>query len=213
MNLNVHEIFATVQGEGYDTGLPCIFVRLYGCNVKCSYCDQPQCPKTDAHRMSIDKVMDSIRKYRCKYVCITGGEPLIQPSIFILIYELIANGFKVSIETNGTIPLEDDDHRKFKYVMDVKCPSSGVTTSNCYNNLKVLHMSDEVKFVVADRADYEFMKRILNKYPTKAKILVSPVFDYNNKQSIAKDLVEWLLEDHLFDVKLQLQIHKFIDVK
>lgn len=210
--LRIHEIFTSIQGEGYDTGIPCTFVRLFGCNVQCVYCDQPQ-HKDEMKRMSVETVLDEIRKRRVKNVCITGGEPLIQPEIFSLIYELVSLNYEVSIETNGTVKIEDDEKRKFKYVMDVKCPSSLVDSYNLYSNLGRLHRMDEVKFVIANENDYNFMKKTLLKYPTKAKVLLSPMFDLeNNKQTIGSDLVEWILRDRL-DVRIQIQLHKILFVK
>lgn len=208
--LRIHEIFSTIQGEGYDTGIPCTFVRLYGCNVKCSYCDQPQC-KEDLKKMSVGRVVDEIRKLRVKSVCITGGEPLIQEEVYSLIYELVCLGYAVSIETNGTIEIPDTVRRSYKYVMDVKCPSSGVHSQNLFRNLKVLHSSDEVKFVIANEEDYNYMKAVLQKYPTKAKVLLSPMFDINLKQTIGKDLCKWVLRDKL-NVRIQVQIHKVLGV-
>lgn len=208
--LKVHEIFSTIQGEGYDTGIPCTFVRLFGCNVKCSYCDQPQC-KNDLKRMSVERVFDEIRKLRIKTVCITGGEPLIQEEVYSLVYELVANGYAVSIETNGTVEIPDTLRRSYKYVMDVKCPSSGVNSYNYYKNLEVLHPSDEVKFVIADEKDYKFMKTIINKYPTKAKVLLSPMFDPKQEQTIGKDLCKWVIRDRL-NVRIQIQMHKILGV-
>lgn len=208
--LRVHEIFSTIQGEGYDTGIPCTFVRLFGCNVKCLYCDQPQC-KEDMKKMSVSKVLDEIRSRRIKNVCITGGEPLLQEEVYTLIYELICLGYNVSIETNGTIEIPDTQRRSYKYVMDVKCPSSGVHTKNLFSNMKVLHPSDEVKFVIANEEDYKYAKSVLRKYPTKAKVLLSPMFDPNLKQTIGKELCEWVVRDRL-NVRIQIQIHKVLGV-
>ena len=185
--LKVHEIFSTIQGEGYDTGLPCTFVRLWGCNLKCSFCDQPQA-KCDIHRMSVESVVNEVRKLRIKNVCITGGEPLIQEE------------------------LEDTVRRSHKYVMDIKCPSSGVSEYNNFDNLGILHPSDEVKFVIADRQDYDFMKRVLREHPTKAKVLLSPMFDPHNKQHVGMLLSSWVLKDRL-DVRIQIQLHKVLGVQ
>lgn len=209
--LRIHEIFSTIQGEGYDTGIPCTFVRLFGCNVKCTYCDQPQC-KSDLKKMSVGKVVDEIRRLRIKNVCITGGEPLIQEEVYTLIYELVCLGYAVSIETNGTVEIPDTVRRSYKYVMDVKCPSSGVHHKNLFSNLQVLHPSDEVKFVIANEEDYKYAKSVLRKYPTHAKVLLSPMFDPNLKQTIGKDLCEWVLRDRL-DVRIQIQMHKVIGVQ
>ena len=209
--LKIHEIFSTIQGEGYDTGIPCTFVRLWGCNLKCDYCDQPQ-SKEDLKKMSVGKVVDEIRKLRVHNVCITGGEPLVQEEVYALVYELVSLNYNVSIETNGSIEIPDTQRRSYKYVMDIKCPSSGVMVANRYENLEVLHPSDEVKFVIANRDDYDFMKRILRKYPTKAKVLLSPMFDLeNNKQTIGRELCEWVLKDRL-NARIQIQMHKILGV-
>lgn len=209
--LYIHEIFRSIQGEGYDTGIPCTFVRLFGCNLQCVYCDQPQ-DKLDRKRISVENVIDAVRKLRCRNVCITGGEPLMQEEVIPLIYELSILGYNVSVETNGAVAIDEDNHsRKFKYVMDVKCPSSNMDHKNIYSNLKNLHGIDEVKFVIADRVDYDFAKDILKKYPTKAKVLFSPMFDYNKQQTIGGQLVEWILADNL-DVKIQIQLHKILSV-
>ena len=212
--LNVDEIFTSIQGESTDSGLPCIFIRLYGCPVGCVYCDQKQ-NMENMKRMSLREITTAVSKIRgIKYVCITGGEPMMQFETMSLIFELQQKGYRVSIETSGCIPLEKlPYHRSFKYVMDIKCPSSGVSEKNVYENLIKLQFEDEVKFVIKDREDYNFMKKVLRKYPTQAKILVSPMFDENNEPLIGKELVEWLIEDKLSDIRVSLQIHKFLSVK
>lgn len=206
----VHEIFTSINGETTYSGEPTTFVRLYGCNVKCVYCDQPQGAK-DKHKMSVKKVVDEVRRRMVTNVCITGGEPLLQDETYQVAYELVDCGYNVIIETNGTIALDDYSRRRYKYIMDVKTPSSGVSDKNNYNNLEILLPSDEVKFVIGDKNDYEFMKRVLEKYPTQAKILVSPMFSEDLKPLVGKELVEWILEDRL-NVKVQLQIHKILEV-
>lgn len=212
--MHLHEVFASIQGESTDTGLPCVFVRLYGCNVGCTYCDQPQLP-CDRRRISIGNLVNRIQKLQIKYVCITGGEPMLQwNAVYPLVLELVSLGYKVSIETSGCVPIDYDPYnRSFKYVMDVKCPSSGVSHKNVYDNLMNLHAKDEVKFVISNREDYDFMKKILKGYPTSAKILVSPCFTPDFKPMIGDELVEWILEDELFDVRVQVQIHKLLNVK
>lgn len=130
-----------------------------------------------------------------------------------LTWELMHMGFKVSIETSGCVPLEPLGYkRSFKYVMDIKCPSSGVDHKNIFENLLHLQTNDEVKFVIADRKDYEYMKEVLQKYPTSAQILVSPMFDKNQKALIGSELVEWILEDKL-NVRVQIQLHKVLNVQ
>lgn len=210
--LYYNEIFCSVQGESSDSGLPCIFIRLFGCPVGCSYCDQPQSPK-DKKRISIQNIISQITKFKgVKNVCITGGEPLIHEDVIPLTWELLHIGYKVSIETSGCVPIEDLGYRRsFKYVMDIKCPSSGVSEKNIFENLLHLQYNDEVKFVVADREDYEYMKKVLKKYPTQASILVSPMFDKNQKAVIGSELVNWIIEDKL-NVRVQIQLHKILGV-
>lgn len=207
------EIFCSIQGESSDSGLPCIFVRLYGCPVGCSYCDQPQSPD-QKKRTSVGSIISKITSFKgVKYVCITGGEPLIYPEVTALTWELLHMGYKVSIETSGCVPIEDHGYRRsFKYVMDIKCPSSGVSEKNIFENLLHLQSNDEVKFVIANREDYDYMKQVLKKYPTQASILVSPMFDQNQKAVIGSDLVNWIIEDRL-NVRVQLQIHKLLNVR
>ncbi len=207
------EIFCSIQGESSDSGLPCIFVRLYGCPIGCSYCDQPQTPD-QRKRVSVENIINKVLKFKgVKYVCITGGEPLIYKEVIPLTWELLHMGYKVSIETSGCVPIEDLGYRRsFKYVMDIKCPSSGVSEKNIFDNLLHLQTNDEVKFVIANREDYDYMKKVLSKYPTQASILVSPMFDENQKAVIGNELVEWIIEDRL-NVRVQIQLHKIIGVK
>ena len=206
------EVFCSIQGESSDSGLPCIFIRLYGCPIGCTYCDQPQTPD-QKKRISLGSLIENVTKFRgVKNVCITGGEPLIHKEIMPLTWELLHKGYRVSIETSGCVPIEDLGYRRsFKYVMDIKCPSSGVSDKNIFENLLKLQSNDEVKFVIADREDYDYMKKVLRKYPTQASILVSPMFDIDEKPVIGGQLVNWILEDKL-DVRVQLQIHKIIGV-
>lgn len=207
------EVFLSIQGESTDTGLPCIFIRLYGCPIGCVYCDQPQ-TLANKHKASIETIMNRVKKYRgVKRVCITGGEPLIYKNdLMPLVWELQYEGYKVSIETSGCLPIEDFLRRDWKYIMDVKCPSSGVVEKNIYENLLKLHSKDEVVFVIADKKDYEFMKSVLQKYPTQAHILLSPMFNKEGKNVIGKELVGWLLYDRL-DYRIQIQLHKVLSVR
>lgn len=205
------EIFTSIQGEGYDSGLPTTFVRLYGCNLNCSYCDSPQ-SSMKAKRYSVKNIVEEVVSRKVKNVCITGGEPLIQGETIPLVYELLARGFRVAIETNGAIAIDPDPYvRSFKYVMDIKSPSSGESHHNVYANLGVLQGHDELKFVIGDRNDYEFAKKVLEDFPTKARILMSPIF-VGNKPTLSKDLVQWILEDGI-DCKVMIQIHKILLVQ
>ena len=208
--LVIHEIFRTIQGEGYDTGIPCTFIRLFGCKLKCAYCDQPQ-KSEDARQMSIEEIMEIVDALGVKNICITGGEPLQQENVYNLIDQLVLFGYNVSIETNGSILVRDTKDRQYKYVLDIKCPSSREDKSNRFENLHRLNENDEVKFVIADKSDYYYMRAVLEVNPTKAKVLLSPMFDHNLKQTIGKDLCDWVLDDNL-DVRIQIQLHKILGV-
>lgn len=211
--LTLDEVFLSIQGESSEAGLPCVFVRLFGCNIGCSYCDQPQRRK-DCRRISIGNLISKIQKYSVKYVCITGGEPLLQwDTVYPVVLELLSMDYKVSIETSGCIPIDADPYiRSFKYVMDIKCPSSGVSKKNVFDNLMKLQAKDEVKFVISNREDYKFMRKVLVTYPTLAHITVSPCFS-GNHPLIGKELVEWILRDHLDSIRVQVQLHKILSVQ
>ena len=164
--------------------------------------------------MSLGRIVDTVRSYKgIKYVCITGGEPLIQEDTMPLVYELQGLVYNVSIETSGCVPLDEESYRhSYKYVMDIKCPSSEVSHKNVYENLIKLQANDEVKFVISDRQDYEFMKKVLKKYPTQAQILVSPMFGIDMKPVIGKILVNWVIEDNI-PCRFNFQVHKFMGVE
>lgn len=211
--LYLDDIFVSIQGESTDAGLPCVFVRLFGCNVKCSYCDQPQMA-CNRKRVSVENLVNMVRKYKIPYVCITGGEPLIQEDVYPVIYELLNENYKVSIETNGCVPIEPCGYlRSYKYIMDVKCPSSGVSHKNVLSNLANLLAHDEVKFVIANEEDYKYAKRVLRSYPTIAKVLFSPMFDEKGNPMIGQQLVDWLIKDRFYYARVQIQMHKCLGVK
>jgi 7-carboxy-7-deazaguanine synthase len=211
MILNVSEIVSSIQGEGKYTGYPTTFVRLSGCNLNCEYCDTKYANSTSKRkRMSIPTILNYLFKMGNQHICITGGEPLLQADVYPLVYELIERSYKVSIETNGAVTIEDDAYlRSFSYCMDIKCPSSGVSDKNIYRNLEHLMSHDEVKFVVADINDYVFAKEVIRKYPTKASLIFSPVMGKNGESS-ARDLAGWLVEDKIPKARLGVQIHKLI---
>ena len=211
--LYLDEVFVSIQGESTDAGLPCVFVRLFGCNVKCTYCDQPQ-QACNRKRVSVGNLINMVKRYKVPYVCITGGEPLIQDDVYPVIYELLSEGYKVSVETNGCVPIDPCLYnRSYKYIMDVKCPSSGVSHKNVLTNLGNLLSHDEVKFVIADEADYKYAKRVLRSYPTSAKVLFSPMFDDEGKPVIGQQLVDWLIRDKFYYARVQIQMHKCLEVK
>ena len=207
MKLKVNEIFFSIQGESTFSGRPCVFVRLTGCNLRCSYCDTKYAYE-EGEYMEVEQIIDRVSSYGCKLVEITGGEPLIQENTPYLIEELIDAGFQVLLETNGTKDINIVDKRCIK-IVDIKCPFSGEADKNDFENLKRLGKKDEVKFVIADRKDYEFAKAVLKKWklvPFKPNpVHFSPVYNILDPKLLA----EWILEDRLM-VRLNLQLHKLI---
>lgn len=201
--LKVNEIFLSIQGEGITTGFPTVFLRLTGCNLRCNYCDTTYSHQ-EGELMTLAKIIDKIKSFGIKRLCLTGGEPLLQPKIIKLLN--ILDDYEINIETNGSI-----DIRNFqlgvaqRFTMDVKTPSSGEEDSLCVTNFKYLRDIDELKFVIANRADYQWSKAIIDKYYSKGIITFSPVFGVIN----SKNIIHWILEDRL-DARFQLQLHKII---
>ena len=203
--LKVNEIYFSVQGESSRAGLPCVFVRLTYCNLRCTYCDTEYAFYEGKDR-SVDEIINEVKKYGCNLVEITGGEPLVQEESLNLMKKLCGEGFDVMLETAGNMPICNIDDR-VNIIMDLKCPSSGMMKKNLYENINHLKKTDELKFVIGDREDYDWMNEMINQYglTNKCKILVSVVFG----KLEPLDLVNWVLEDKL-DVRFQLQMHKFI---
>jgi 7-carboxy-7-deazaguanine synthase len=203
--LKINEIYYSIQGESSKAGLPCVFVRLTYCNLRCTYCDT-EYAFYEGRDLSFDEIVDEVKKYNCNLVEITGGEPLFQNECYALLNRLCNEGFEVLLETAGNMPIADVDKR-VRIIMDLKCPSSGMMKKNLYENISHLKQTDEVKFVIGTREDYEWSKDILQKYNLnkKGSVLFSSVFG----QLETVTLVNWILEDKL-DVRFQLQLHKYI---
>ena len=204
--LTVNEIFYSIQGESTRAGRPCVFVRLTACDLRCSWCDTPY-GFHEGQKMSIDEVVAAVNVYRCQLVEITGGEPLLQEDVYGLMERLLAGDGTVMLETGGHRPITRVPRAVVK-IVDIKCPGSGEADKNDWTNLDRLAPHDEVKFVIADRADYEFARQAIARHdlPSRtAAILFSPVHGV----LAPKALSEWILEDRL-PVRLQLQLHKFI---
>lgn len=203
--LKVNEIFFSIQGESTYAGLPCVFVRLTYCNLRCSYCDT-EYAFYEGKDMSIDEIVDEVKKFNCNLVEVTGGEPLLQKDAFNLLHRLCDEGFKVLLETSGSISIENVD-RRVTIVMDLKTPSSKMMHKNLYSNIDFLKPDDEIKFVIGDREDYEWAKDIIKKYNLKykCKILMGCVFGKLSNLELAS----WILEDNL-PVRFQMQLHKYI---
>ena len=205
-SLVIHEIYASIQGESTFAGLPCTFVRTTGCNLRCSWCDTPQA-FYGGTRMPRADVLERALATGTKLVELTGGEPLLQPGAFPLMTELCDRGRTVLVETSGEADLEAVDARVHK-IMDLKAPGSGESTRNRWSNLSHLSEHDEIKFVLCDRVDYEWMRDTIRTRDLAARtpnLLASTVFG----KLATKDLVTWTLEDAL-PVRVQLQMHKYI---
>lgn len=203
--LNINEIFFSIQGESSFAGLPCVFVRLTYCNLRCNYCDTEYAFYEGDWR-SIDDIIEEIKKYNCRLVEVTGGEPLLQENVLPFMSRLCDEKYTVLLETGGHMDIAQVDKR-VKRIMDIKCPSSNESHKTFWPNIEKLNSNDQVKFVIGDFEDYQFAKEIINKYNLNeiCTILLSPVFRKINVQQLA----EWILEDNL-PVRMQLQMHKFI---
>jgi 7-carboxy-7-deazaguanine synthase len=203
--LKVNEIYFSIQGESTKAGLPCVFVRLTYCNLRCTYCDT-EYAFYEGTDYSIEEIILEVKKYKCRLVEITGGEPLVQEESLELMKRLCDEGFDVMLETGGSLPIKDIDKRVI-IIMDLKCPSSGMLKKNLYENIDYLKPKDEVKFVIGTREDYEWSKEIVYRYELIKKYAV--LFSVMFRELEHVTLVEWILEDKL-DVRFQLQMHKFI---
>ncbi len=204
--LVVHEIYRSVQGESSFAGVPCTFVRLTGCNLRCSWCDTPQAFKGGS-RMSRAEVVAQALAMETPLVELTGGEPLLQPAVFPLLGELCDLGKTVLVETSGEADVSSVDRRVHK-IMDLKAPGSGESHRNRWSNLEHIGPSDELKFVLLDRGDYEWMRRVIEERGLAklgCALLASPVFGALDP----RDLVAWVLDDRL-PVRLNLQLHKYV---
>jgi 7-carboxy-7-deazaguanine synthase len=203
--LVINEIFHSIQGESSHAGLPCVFVRLAACNLRCSWCDTTY-SFYQGRAMSVGEVIMKVLEHDCPLVEITGGEPLLQPNVFGLMTRLCDLGKRVLLETSGSVDVSAVDPRVIK-IMDLKCPGSGESHRNRYENLGCLDKKDEVKFVIADRADYEWAKQQLaeHRLTGRCTVLFSPVWE----RLPLKTLAEWILADTL-PVRLQTQLHKHI---
>lgn len=204
--LTINEIFHSIQGESTYTGRPCVFVRLTACDLRCSWCDTPYA-FTEGTKLSVDDIITRVADYGCDLVEITGGEPLLQRDVYPLMERLLDAGRTVMVETGGHLSIKDIPPRVIR-IVDVKCPGSGESPKNHWDNLELLTPHDEVKFVIRDRDDYEYARDVVARYDLvgrTAAVLFSPVHNVLP----AKHLAAWILDDRLA-VRLQLQAHKFI---
>jgi 7-carboxy-7-deazaguanine synthase len=204
--LTIHEIYCSIQGESTYAGRPCSFVRLTACDLRCAWCDTPYA-FTEGHKMSLDDIMREVDRLACPLVEITGGEPLLQKDVIPLMARLLDSGYHVLLETGGHISIEAVPEAVVK-IVDVKCPGSGESAKMHWPNLDHLAPHDEVKFVIKDRADYEYARDVTRRHRLDARVAAvhfSPVHGVMNPQTLAS----WILEDQL-PVRLQLQLHKYV---
>jgi 7-carboxy-7-deazaguanine synthase len=217
--LRLTEIFYSLQGEALTSGLPTIFVRLTGCPLRCVYCDT-EYAFTGGERQSLETIIDTIKSYPCKRICLTGGEPLAQPNAIELTKRLLNDGYEISLETAGALSVQNVPAAVSK-VMDLKTPSSGEVDKNLWSNLDHLTEHDQIKFVIMNRTDYDWAKEKLVEHKLNelvGTVWFSPMFnvadDVDEALSpevpvLARELAEWLLADAL-PVRFQLQLHKII---
>jgi 7-carboxy-7-deazaguanine synthase len=204
--LTVNEIFFSIQGESTRAGRPCVFVRLTACDLRCSWCDT-EYAFYEGQKRTVEDVVAEVERYGCPLVEITGGEPLLQEEVYPLMRALLERGRTVMLETGGHRPIGRVPQEVVK-IVDVKCPASGEASKNEWGNLEQLSSHDEVKFVVQDRADYDFAKDVITKFQLASKcgaVLMSPVHGVLDPRVLS----EWMLADRL-PARLQMQIHKLI---
>ena len=203
--LRVTEIFHSLQGEADSVGIPTVFVRLTGCPLRCQYCDTAYAFE-GGEWWELPAILERVRAFGARYVCVTGGEPLAQKGCITLLSELCAAGLRVSLETSGAMELAQVDPRVIK-VVDVKTPGSGEERRNRYDELQRLRPHDLVKFVICDRSDYEWSRAKLGELalPQGCTVLFSP----SHEQLAARDLADWILADRL-PVRFQIQLHKYL---
>ncbi|MBI5215690.1 MAG: radical SAM protein [Ignavibacteriae bacterium] len=203
--LVINEIFHSIQGESSYAGMPCVFVRLTYCNIRCSYCDSAYA-FYEGKEMTVEEIVQQVRSYDCKLVEVTGGEPLFQSNIHTFLQQLCDEGFEVLLETGGSLPIAEVDER-VNCIVDFKCPSSAMMKKNDWTIVHDLKPTDEVKFVIGDRNDYDWAKEKIKEYKIdeRCNLLMSVVFGKLEPVNLA----EWILTDKL-NVRFQLQLHKFI---
>lgn len=215
VKLPMVEIFETVEGEGTRAGFPTVFVRLFGCNLRCVWCDTTYSyPPDKADKvMTIEEIVREVGRYSSRHLCLTGGEPLLYGEHSLALIEALSSLEQivdVHIETNGAIDLapflSKVTSSKVRYIMDYKLPGSGETEQMIHGNFALLRKQDEVKFVIADEADFHFAREVLAQYPTEALALFSPVWETMPPAR----LVELMLKHSLVNVKLNMQLHKVI---
>ncbi len=204
-SLRITEIFHSLQGESVNTGMPTVFVRLTGCPLRCQYCDSAYAFQ-GGKLIAIQDIISSLANYHCAYVCITGGEPLAQPGCIPLLKQLCDRHYNVSLETSGAIDIGSVDKRVM-IVMDLKTPDSGELKKNRLDNIALLKKTDQIKFVLCSRRDYDWACNLIDQYQLTqiAQVLFSPSWEQLNP----RELAEWIIQDKR-EVRFQIQLHKIL---
>ena len=203
-NLKINEIFFSIQGESSHQGRRCIFIRLTGCNLRCSYCDTKYAYE-EGELYSLDQVMNKVRSFNCKLVEITGGEPLLQKPVFKLIEMLSQENYEILLETSGSLSIKEVPPSVNK-IVDFKCPGSGMVDKNDFSIINDLQSADEIKFIITNKADFDWAVDCINKNNlTRWKVFISPVYDMIDLSKLA----DWILSTPL-DIRLHIQLHKII---
>ena len=203
--IRISEIFHSLQGESTYVGLPSVFIRLTGCPLRCHYCDT-EYAFTGGDMLSIEAILQQVAYYKTRHVCVTGGEPLAQHRCLVLLEQLCDQGYQVSLETSGALPIVAVDQR-VKKIVDIKTPDSGEAAKNHWQNIDVLRAKDEVKFVICSREDYKWAKDIIDTYQLFdcCEVLLSP----SHAEIAPSDLADWMLSDQL-SARFQVQLHKYL---
>jgi len=202
--MKIYSVFKSLQGEGLTIGAPTTFIRTSGCPLRCTYCDTPQA-FDKGEQMTLEAILKKVKQFRCRHVCLTGGEPMAQKDAPKLIEMLLDEGYHLVLETNGAMPLDElPCVENLTISMDIKCPSSGESEKMLFENLEVLGPTDQLKFIISDDKDYEYAKEVLGKYSPKCEVILTPVGGKDLKALAEKVLKEGL------DARVLPQLHKFI---
>jgi len=202
--MKINEMFYSLQGEGALTGLPTVFIRTTGCNLRCTYCDTTYAYE-EGTDLTLNQILRIIESYHCSSVCITGGEPLLQKDFTALLSALQRKQYTLCIETNGSKSIKHLCGKKNVLIsLDIKCPSSGMQEQMSFRNIKLLSKTDQLKFIIKRKEDYEYAKRIITTYQPRCMIFLQPVWGTNPRR-----LAAWILHDKL-PVRLSLQLHKML---
>jgi len=200
--MRITELFFSLQGEGKNAGLPTIFVRTTGCNLRCSYCDTTYAYE-DGESMEIPDIVAAMHQWSCHRVCLTGGEPLLQEELAELVDVLLTKGYTVEVETNGSQDISWLTKKAISASMDIKCPSSGMHMEMNMDNIGLLRPRDQLKFVIGTREDYDYARGIINRYTPRGQVVMQPVW----KSEVA--LADWIIREEI-DVRLSIQLHKIL---